>query len=99
HQPTTSPPTRQMAAEQQRQEEQPTSWGRTLLNIVAIYFAVNAVISFIGGRLGGQKDVVSTDGTTKPAAAVKGVEQFPALWPLGTQMVSTQQKRVLIRRT
>ena len=55
---------------------------------MTIYFAVNAVTSFISGRLGGSKEVVSPDGTTKPAAAaVKGVEQFPALWPLGTQMV------------
>jgi len=77
-----------MAAEPQQEEEQQTSWGRTILNVVTIYFAVNAVTSFVGSRLGGQKDIVSTDGTSKPAAAgVKGVEQFPALWPLGTQMV------------
>lgn len=89
-----------MAAEQPRQEEQQqTSWGRTILNVVTIYFAVNAVTSFLGSRLGGQKDVVSTDGTTKPAAAVKGVEQFPALWPLGTHMVSTQRDRGLMSRT
>jgi hypothetical protein len=64
-----------------------TSWMKTLMNAVAIYFAVNAATSFIAGRLGGQKNATApdADGIVKPAAT--SAEQFPALWDLGTKMV------------
>jgi membrane associated rhomboid family serine protease len=70
------------AAEQQ--DGQP--WWRTGLNFVAIYFAVNALSGFVGGKYGAQKDVSGTDGGVKPAA-VAGANEVPALWSLGTKMV------------
>ena len=72
----------QPAAPEQQQGGQ--SWLRTILNFVAIYFAVNAVSSFVGSRFGAQKDV-SGAGGVKPAG-VK-VNEVPALWPMGTKMV------------
>jgi hypothetical protein len=73
-----------------QEEEGQGSWIRTILNGVMIFFAVNAVSTFIGGRFGGQKAEV-TDPTgnvnVKPAANVQGAAQIPALWPLGTMMV------------
>ena len=66
------------------EQQQGQSWLRTILNFVAIYFAVSAVSSFVGGRFGAQKDVSGDDGI-KPAG-VK-VNEVPALWPMGTKMV------------
>jgi hypothetical protein len=71
------------AAQNEGQEEQ-GSWMRTILNAVLIYFAINAVTAFVGGRLGPQKNVTSDGaqgqpGTTNPAVS--------ALWPFGTKMV------------
>lgn len=70
------------AAEQQ--DGQP--WWRTGLNFVAIYFAVNALSGFVGGKFGAQKEVSGTDGVVKPAT-ISGTDQVPALWSLGTKMV------------
>jgi len=70
--------------------EEGQSWYKTILNAVAIFVAVNAVTSFIGGRLGGQKNVTAPDGTVKPATPA--VEQFPALWNLGTKMVRQRMR-------
>jgi hypothetical protein len=73
-----------------QEEEGQGSWLRTILNGVMIFVAVNAVSTFIGGRLGGQKaQVTDPDGNVnvKPAGNVQGTAQIPALWPLGTIMV------------
>ena len=74
-------------ARPQEEERQGQGWLRTILNAVTIYFAINAVSSFIGGRLGAQKNGTSPDGDVKPASS-RGAEQIPALWSLGTVMVS-----------
>ena len=75
-----------------QQEEGQGSWFRTILNGVTIFFAINAVSTFIGGRLGAQKtEVTDPSGIVKPAANVQGAAQVPALWPLGTVMVSSLQ--------
>jgi hypothetical protein len=65
------------AAEQQEGQ----SWMRFAFNFVAIFFAVNAVSSFVGGKWGAQNDV--SGGAGKPA----GVANVPALWSMGTKMV------------
>jgi hypothetical protein len=70
------------------EQQEGQSWMRTALSFVAIYFAVNAVSSFVGGKWGAQKDVSGTDGVVKPAA-IQGVANVPALWPMGTKMVDT----------
>jgi len=62
------------------EERQGAGWYKILLNALMVYFAFNAISSFIGGRLGTQ-----TDGTR--SASTGGVEQIPALWSLGTKMV------------
>jgi len=69
-------------------EEGGRSWFRTILNGLAIYLAINAFATFIGGRLGGQQQAgaqPAADGTVKTGPAV--VEQIPPLWALGTKMV------------
>lgn len=68
------------------EEQQGGGWYKTLLNVVVIYFAMNAATSFIGGRFGSQKDVTSSDGGVNPGAT-RGIEPVPALWSLGTKMV------------
>jgi len=70
-------------AQNEGQEEQQGSWMRTILNALMIYFAINAVTSFLGGRLGQQQNGTSTDsggGQVQQNAA-------SALWPFGTKMV------------
>jgi hypothetical protein len=68
-----------------QEQQEGRSWVRTAFNFIAIYFAVNAFSSFIGGKFGVQKDAPGTDGV-KPAT-VQGAKEIPALWPLGTKMV------------
>jgi hypothetical protein len=68
------------------EEEQGGGWYKTIFNALMIYFAFNAVTSFLGGRLGGQKDN-SSDGTVKTGAVNRAPESIPAFWPLGTKMV------------
>ena len=71
-------------AQNEGQEEQQGSWMRTILNALMVYFAINAVTSFLGGRFGPQQNVTSADsagGQVQQNAA-------SALWPFGTKMVS-----------
>jgi hypothetical protein len=68
------------------EEQQGGGWYKTLINVVLIYFAMNAATSLIGGKFGPQKDVASSAGGDSPAAT-RGIEAIPALWPLGTKMV------------
>jgi len=69
-------------AQNNGQEEQQGSWMRTILSALMVYFAINAVTSFLGGRLGPQQNVssASSGGQAQQNAA-------SALWPLGTKMV------------
>jgi hypothetical protein len=77
-------------------EEGGTSWMKTIVNAIMIYFAVNAVTSFIAGRMGGQKNVTAPDGTVRPAPTA--AEQFPPLWELGTQMVQITMDKIIYQR-
>ena len=67
------------------EEQQGGGWYKSIFNALMIYFAFNAGTQLLG-RLGGQKDVTSPDGSVKPAPASRAAE-VPALWPLGTKMV------------
>jgi hypothetical protein len=72
----------EMANDAPQEEQQQGGWLRSLLNAVLIYFAVNTVMSIIAGKFGPQKNVTNPDGTISHP-----VNQIPALWTLGTDMV------------
>ena len=70
-----------------QQEEQGTSWFRTILNAVMVYFAISAVMNLVGGRFGGQKQSSGTSDAPVKSGTPQNVQQIPALWELGTKMV------------
>jgi len=74
------------------EEQQGGGWYRMALNVVLIYFAMNAATSLIGGKFGPQKDVASSDGGDS-STANRGIEAIPALWSLGTKMVCLLKHR------
>jgi hypothetical protein len=68
------------------EEQQGSSWMRTIMSALMVYLAINVVTQVIGGRFGGQKTATTApDGTVKTNAP-KAMEPIPALWPLGTKM-------------
>jgi hypothetical protein len=70
----------------ERQEEGGRNWFRTILNGLAIFFAINAASSFVSSRLsGGQTENSTVEGTVKTDSGT--VDQIPSLWALGTKMV------------
>ena len=79
------------------EEQQGSSWMRTIMNAIMVYLAINVVTQVIGGKFGGQK----TATTTAPDGAVttnapKAVPAVPALWPLGTKMACQSLRHDLI---
>ena len=78
-----------MANEQN--EEGQSSWFRTIVNSVMIYFVINAATSFIGGKFGSQKEASSSEATgggqVQQSTTNTVSPAVPALWPLGTKMV------------
>ena len=68
-----------------QEEQQGSSWMRTIMNAVMVYLAINTVTQLIGPRLGSQTTTTGPDGTVTTNAP-HAVEAIPALWSLGTKM-------------
>ena len=86
----TQPPARQAA----QQEQDQGGWLQTLLRAAMVFIVINAATSFLGGKLGAQKNVTGQAGGAKPANP--GPERIPALWSLGTNMVNTKGAEVTL---
>ena len=68
------------------EEQQGSSWMRTIMNALMVYLAINVVTQVIGGKFGGQKTATTTPDGPVTTNAPKAVPAVPALWPLGTKM-------------
>jgi len=68
------------------EEQQGSSWMRTIMNALMAYLAINVVTQLIGGKFGPQKTATTAPDGSVTANAPKGVPAVPALWPLGTKM-------------
>jgi len=68
-----------------QEEQQGSSWMRTIANALMVYLAISTVTQLIGAKFGTPKATTTPDGTITTNAP-KAVEAIPALWPLGTKM-------------